>query len=266
MSRLRLFARSLFLASTLLIAHSCFCWGVTGHRIVAEIAQQHLSKKAKKEIKKLFGREALAWWANWGDFIKSDSNWNQANVWHYVHVEGKLAKGAYGAALKALPGKNLYSQTVAMMADLRNESLSVEQRQIALKFLIHFIGDLHQPLHVGGRPDDQGGNKIPVSWFDKPTNLHSLWDSGLIDFQQYSFSEYARLLDIASDDEVKAIQSGSLEDWFYESNQLAEDIYNASPADSKLSYRYNFKFQKMLDNQLLKGGLRLAKLLNETFD
>lgn len=256
--------RFFMLAAIILMAHTAFCWGVIGHRVVAEIAQQHLSKKAKKELKKLIGRETLAWWANWPDFIKSDSTWRHASQWHYVDLPGHMQKDAFITALKALPGKNLYTQINDLKAQLKNTSLPLAQRQVALRFLIHLIGDLHQPLHVG-RDEDQGGNKIVVYWFEKKTNLHSLWDSMLIEFQQYSYTEYAKVLDIADENKVKAWQNSSLEDWFFESHQMSDSIYAASPNEAKLSYKYNYDFQHVLDEQLLKGGVRLAAVLNEVF-
>lgn len=257
--------RGSLLVAVLLISHLAFCWGLTGHRVVAEIAQQHLSSKARKEIKKLFGSESLAWWSNWPDFIKSDSTWNHASSWHYIDLPGHTSKEEFITGLKALTRKNLYTQIQDMVAQLKDKSLPVKQRQEALRFLVHFMGDLHQPLHVG-RDEDQGGNKIVVYWFDKKTNLHSLWDSMLIDYQQYSYSEYAKLLDIASKEDVKKWQSGTLEDWFYESHAVSDMIYDATPNESKLSYKYNFQFQHVLDEQLLKGGLRLAAVLNAAFE
>ena len=261
----RFFIKTFFVVATLFIAQYAFGWGVLGHRIIGEIAQQHLTKKTKKEINKLIGKETLAWWANWPDFIKSDSTWNHASPWHYVDLPGHLAKDRFIDELKKLPGKNLYTQIQAMMADLKNKSLAVEKRHEALYFLVHLVGDLHQPLHVG-RDEDAGGNKIIVYWFDKKTNLHTLWDSMLIEFQQYSYSEYSKLLDIAGEYQVKTWQSSSLEDWFYESHVISDSIYDATPNESKLSYKYNYRFQKVMEDPLLKGGVRLAALLNEAFE
>ena len=257
--------RTLFVTVALFLFQPAFSWGVIGHRTSAEIAQQHLTKKAKKELRKLIGKGTLALWSNWPDFIKSDSTWNHASPWHYVDLPGHMEKEKFIEDLKKLPGKNLYTQIPAMIAEIKDNSLSIEQRRTALYFLIHLVGDLHQPLHVG-RDEDAGGNKIVVYWFDKKTNLHSLWDSMLIEFQQYSYTEYAKVLDIADPEKVKAWQSGSLEDWFYDSHVLSDVIYDASPAESKLGYKYNFQFQKMLDEQLLKGGVRLAALLNQAFE
>ncbi|MBS1622222.1 MAG: S1/P1 nuclease [Bacteroidetes bacterium] len=256
--------KPLFLAIAVLAPLTSFCWGVIGHRVVAEIAQHHLTHKAKKELRKIFGKETLAQWANWPDFIKSDTTntWSHASKWHYVDLPANLTKEEFISDLKKLPGENLYTQIQAMMKQVADHSLSIEQRQIALRFLIHLIGDLHQPLHVG-RDEDQGGNKIKVFWFDRPTNLHSVWDNALVDFQQYSYTEYAGILDIAGKDQIKEWQDSSLEDWFYDSYLLANKIYALTPPDAKLSYRYNYLFKNDLDNQLLKGGLRLAKVLNE---
>jgi hypothetical protein len=127
------------------------------------------------------------------------------------------------------------------------------------------MGDLHQPLHVG-RDEDQGGNKITVYWFDKKTNLHSVWDVELINFQQYSFSEYAKQLDIASSADFAAWKAGSLDDWFYESHVMSDKIYDLTPIESKLGYQYNYLFVDDLNKQLLKGGIRLAELLNRCFE
>lgn len=261
----RFFLKTSLLLTALFITYSAFCWGLTGHRVVAEIAQNHLSKKAKKEIQKIIGKETLAWWANWPDFIRSDSAWNHASKWHYVDLPGHIEKEAFIADLKKLSGENLYTQITAMVTQLKDKSLPVEKRRIALSFLIHFIGDLHQPLHVG-RDEDQGGNKIVVYWFNDKTNLHSIWDNTLIEYQKYSYTEYAKLLDIAGPEQVKAWQSSPLEDWFYESHVLADSIYDASPNEAKLGYKYNYQFQNILDQQLLKGGIRLAGILNKAFE
>lgn len=246
------------------IAQTSFGWGVTGHRVVVEIAQRHLSNKTNRELKQLIGEQRLAYWSTWPDFIKSDTTdrWKSTGPWHYINLPGELTKEAFMQQLQALKGENLYTQIKAMAAQLKDKKLPLEQRQIALRFLIHLMGDLGQPLHVG-RGEDQGGNKITVYWFDKKTNLHAIWDESLIDFQQWSYTEYATILDVADEDQVTSWQRSSLEDWLYESHVLADKIYAACPAESKLSYRYNYIFTQDLNDQLLKSGVRLAKVLNE---
>ena len=243
-----------------------YAWGVEGHRVVAEIAQRHLSKKARTALREIIGKESLAYWANWPDFIKSDTTrlWDKASKWHYVDLPGNTTRQDFIDSLKKLTGENLYTQIPAMIAQLKDKSLPLETRRNALAFLIHFIGDLHQPLHVG-RGEDEGGNKITVYWFDAKTNLHSVWDTKLVDFQQYSYTEYATALNVKNKTETGSLQRGSLEDWFFESHVLSDKVYALTPPESKLSYKYNYIFQADLDMQLLKGGLRLAKILNDVF-
>lgn len=256
--------RIAFIAVALLFPTYSFCWGVIGHRVVAQIAQDHLTRKAKKELKILLGRQKLAEWANWPDFIKSDTTdtWKHTSKWHYVNLPGNLSKEEFITELKKLPGENLYTQILEMKKQVADHSLTLEQRKTALIFLVHLIGDLHQPLHVG-REEDLGGNKIKVTWFDKPANLHSVWDDLLVNFQQYSYTEYSTILDITGKEQTKEWQDSPLEDWFYDSYLLANKIYALTPDGAKLSYRYNYIFKDDLDHQLVKGGLRLAHVLNE---
>lgn len=263
MSKALKYSFLLFL-SVFLSSSSVMAWGLNGHRIIAEIAQRHLSKKAARNLQKLIGSAPLAFWSNWPDFIKSDTTdkWSQTGPWHYVDLPGHLSETDFISDLKKISEKSLYSQIPEMESILANKKLPLEQRQIALRFLIHFVGDLHQPLHVG-RDEDAGGNKIELTWFGQKTNLHTLWDSELIDYQKWSYTEYATNIDTVGKADIETIQGGSLEDWFYQSHELSDEIYDQTPAGAKLSYRYNYIFFDRLNRQLLDGGLRLAKILNE---
>lgn len=256
--------RSIFLCIAIVGVQECMAWGVTGHRVVAEIAQRHLSARAQKNVKKLCGGQPMAYWANWADFIKSDSNWRYAGPWHYVDLEARLSKTDFIAQLKALKPENLYTRMLYFRTVLQNSAASEEEKQVAIRFLIHLVGDLGQPLHVG-RNEDQGGNKIQVTWFGTPSNLHRVWDEQLIDFQQWSYTEYANVLDVADRDLVKTWVNTPIEDWFYESHALSDKIYGQIQPGAKLSYQYNFLFVQDVNTQLLKSGLRLAKILNEVF-
>lgn len=241
-----------------------WAWGVTGHRVVAEIAQRHLSSKALKTVKKLTGGQPLAYWANWADFIKSDTTWRAASPWHYVDLAGHLPKDQFVTQLKQLKGDNLYTKIQALQLQLKDVHVNDAEKMIALRFLIHFVGDLGQPLHVG-RDEDQGGNKIQVTWFNTPSNLHRVWDEQLIDFQQWSYTEYATVLNVVDKHHVKQWQNTPLEDWFYESHVLSDKIYDQVQPNARLSYNYNFLFVQDLNSQLLKSGIRLAKILNDIF-
>ncbi|RFS22371.1 S1/P1 Nuclease [Chitinophaga silvatica] len=261
--------RKKFLAGLILafmLPAATFAWGPNGHRIVAEIAWLHLTPKARKAVSNIIGPKSMAMVANWPDFIKSDTThqYDHTNTWHYLDFPANVDRSTFDQMLNAATGENLYTETQAMIKNLKDKSLSKDQHTFSLSFLIHMMGDMHQPLHVG-RDEDMGGNKINVTWFNTPSNLHRVWDEQLIDFQQLSYTEYTKALDIATPAKVKEIQSGSIADWMYDSHLIADRIYAGTKPDSKLSYRYNYVFVDDLNNQLLKGGLRLASILNNIY-
>ncbi len=241
-----------------------YSWGTTGHRVIADIAENHLSAKAKRNLKKMIGDQKLAYWANWPDQIKADTTgvWKPTERWHYVNVNPQPNIKQFSDSLKSQQGPNIYTQIKILSEQIKDKKTPAQDREIALRFLIHFVGDAAQPLHVG-RYEDLGGNKIKINYFGLPTNLHALWDSKIVDFEKYSYTEYTRVLDVKSKQEVKTIQLGTLEDWLYDSQKAANRIYANSVAESNYSYDYNYKFQPLIERQLLYGGLRLAKILNE---
>ncbi|MGX5817940.1 S1/P1 nuclease [Chitinophaga lutea] len=242
-------------------------WGPLGHRIVAEIASFHLTPKAKAGVAAIIGNETLAMIANWPDFIKSDSTgrYNHTNPWHYLDFPGHIDRAEFDRLMLELKGENLYSQTLAMVRELKDPRTPKDRRRFALTFLVHLLGDLHMPLHAG-RDEDMGGNKITVYWFDRPTNLHRVWDEHLIDYQQYSYTEYAGLLNrVVTPARARELRAGTPADWLWESHVLSDKIYDRTQNGDKLSYRYNFLFVEDLNSQLTKGGFRLAAVLNEIF-
>ncbi len=250
---------------SILASSSAFAWGLTGHRVVAQIAEQHINNKTRKEISKIIGPQKLAYWANWPDFIKSDDSWKHADSYHYVNIPGNLNREQFNTALEATSEENMYKKGLFLINELKNnESLTKEQKQHDLYFLIHILGDAHQPLHVG-RPDDLGGNRIKVEWFRDKVNIHTVWDSKLVDYENYSYTEYSNLLDIKTKDEVKELQKGTYADWIYESYTIANNIYGNVKMDDKLGYRYHFDNKYIVESQLLKGGLHLATVLNDIF-
>lgn len=243
-----------------------FAWALTGHRIVAEIAEHHLSKNAKKEISKIFANQKMAYWANWPDFVKSDTTgvYKPMSAWHYVNISPQTTFADFVKNLQEQKAPNLYTQIPVLSAQLKDQKTSAADKKIALIYLIHMMGDLVQPMHTG-RYEDLGGNKIKVTYFGKETNLHNVWDESLIENQKYSYTEYANLLDIQPESEVQQIQSGTLEDWLFDSHKIANKIYAQTPNGANLKYEYDYKFVPVLERQLLYGGLRLAKVLNDIY-
>ena len=237
-------------------------WGVTGHRVVAEIAENHLTNRAKRKLKKLIGKQKLAYWANWPDNVRNSPEWKNTSTWHYVNIPPQDTKEQFIEQLKNNNKPNIYTAIQNVRGVIVDKNTPDTDREIYLRFLVHFLGDMMQPMHTG-REEDLGGNLIKIQFFKKDTNLHSLWDSGLIDNTKYSYTEYARVLDVKSKEEIEQIQSGSLEDWFYESHQAANQLYASVKAGENYSYDYQQQYNALLERQLLHAGLRLAKILNE---
>ena len=229
-------------------------WSATGHRIVAAIAQSHLHQKTIKALTPLLEGQSLAQTSNWADEIKSDPLWDHARSWHYVNMSKekdyfKMKHHKKGDLLRAL----YYFE-----GRLQDETLSKIQRKQALKFLIHFVGDLHQPLHVGYKKD-RGGNKTKVSWFGEKTNLHVLWDYHMIEHSKLSYTEYTRFINRFSSREKSNWKQGNYLDWAYESRDKRDALYHVGRS---ASYRYIYRHKSLLNEQLKKAGWRLACVLN----
>jgi S1/P1 Nuclease len=243
----------------------CFAWGATGHRVIGEIAGYHLTAKAKQSVKAILGNESIAIASNWADFVKSDSNMNYLYNWHFINLKTGMNKTEFTDFLKTDTTTNAYTKLVFLIKELKKKNLALAKKQLYLRLLIHIAGDIHQPMHVS-RAEDQGGNKIKVLWFNDPTNLHSVWDDKLIELQKLSYSEYTSSINHSTLAERKNWQKQPMTEWFYESNQLADKIYSGiTQPDQKLGYRYNYENIATVNQQLLKGGIRLAGLLNEIF-
>ncbi|RXF71757.1 S1/P1 nuclease [Arcticibacter tournemirensis] len=239
-------------------------WGLLGHRIVAEVADQHLNKKARKEIQKILGTETLAMAANWMDFIKSDPSFNYLNNWHYVNLPKGLSYEQAKSTLETDTGANAYTKIRFVSSELKKKDLTPEMKQMYLRILIHLVGDIHQPMHCG-LEEDKGGNDVKVKWFNRQMNLHSLWDSDFIEFQQLSYTEYAKAVDHATQKQLITWQKDDLSQWIFGSYQISGELYREAEKNTNYSYRYNFDHLATLNQQLLKGGIRLAGLLNEIF-
>jgi hypothetical protein len=242
-----------------------FCWGMLGHRIVGEIADSYLTAKARAEVKKILGDTTIAIAANWGDFIKSDPAYDSLEKWHYIDIDSGLSKAQAVAELKKDTSANLYTKSLFVISQLKNKQLSMDKKRMYLKLLIHFVGDMHQPLHVG-RKNYKGGNRIRVQWFNNQSNLHVVWDESLISYQQLTYKDYAEVINHTTASQRAAWQKQPIAEWMAESYLIAEALFSEIKEENqKLSYRYNFLHVATVNQQLLKGGVRLAGLLNEIF-
>ena len=234
-----------------------FGWGNTGHRIVGKIAENHLSRTAKQKIKTLMGHHDIALLSYWADEIKSDPKWDHARDWHYATIpdDEEYVKGKHRG--KVIEKVQEFSNV------LLNQNIPKIKKQNAFKFLVHFIGDIHQPLHIGNGKD-RGGNTVKVKWFNEPTKLHAVWDSKMIDGQNLSYTEYANFLMIGADSSMvsKWIKDDVLT-YSHESRDYRNMCYDYE--DGNLGYDYIFKNKPLLEKRLLQGGIRLAGTLNRIF-
>lgn len=235
-------------------------WGKKGHRTTGEIAQKYLSKKAERKINALLNGQTLAFVSNYGDDIKSDSAYRSYGPWHYVNYP---FGGSYETHPKSEKG-DLIAGIHTCIEVLKNEKASEEEKVFHLKMLVHFVGDLHQPLHVG-IAEDKGGNDFQVRWFNDGTNLHTVWDTKMIEDYGMSYTELAENADQLSSYQLEAIEKGTVIDWMNESRALCEKIYATTEVGEKLGYRYMYDYTTTFRSQLQKGGIRLAVLLNDIF-
>lgn len=241
-------------------------WGLLGHRIVAEVADSYLTKKAKRNIASILGNESLAMTSNWPDFIKSDPSFSYLNTWHYINLKEGLTEADIEKYLASDTVTDAYTKINLCVEKLKNRNVMPMADQVFyLRLLIHIVGDIHQPMHVG-RFEDLGGNKVKILWFSTPTNLHALWDEKLIEFQQLSYTEYTKAINFTTKDERKKLQAEPVSKWIIDSYFIAQKIYgDIKQPDQRLDYKYNFNYLKTLNDQLLKGGVHLGGLLNDIF-
>jgi hypothetical protein len=255
----------LFVACFIFLSSSFAWWGQTGHRIVGEIADMYLTNKARKAIREILGDESIAITSNWADFIKSDTSFNYLSPWHYVNVKQGLSQAEFNDVLARDTIADAYTKLNFLIAELKNKQLALDKKKMYLRLLIHIVGDIHQPLHVG-RSEDLGGNRVRVIWFGDSTNLHSVWDDRMIESQDLSYTEYVKAINHSTKEQRNQWQQQPMTEWFYESYQLAGKVYSSvTQPHQRLSFRYNFDHIGTMNSQLLKGGVRLAGLLNSIF-
>ncbi len=235
-------------------------WGKTGHRATGQIADTYLTKKAKRAVNRLLKGHSLAFVSTYADDIKSDDRYREYSPWHYVNFSfdkkyEEETPSEYGDLVQGIH---------KCLKVLKDKEASNEEKEFYLKMLVHFIGDLHQPLHVG-RGEDKGGNDIQVRWFKEGSNLHRVWDSDMIDYYGMSYTELSSNAAPLSKTQIETIKNGNVLDWVHESQALAKKVYASANAGEKLGYKYMYNYFPMVRTQLQKGGIRLATILNEIF-
>lgn len=252
--------RNCALAAFTLSALSAFGWGQKGHDTVAYIAECNLTPEVKAAAEELLDGKSIVYFANWMDNASHTPEYEYTKTWHYKNIDSDenyetAKKNKNGDIVEAL------NEQISILGD---KTQPKEKRALALKMVVHFLGDIHQPLHMG-HASDLGGNRWNVYYFKNAKNLHSVWDSSLVESaHKWSYSEWAQQIDRATpEDKVKILSSNKPEDWAIETYGIAKQVYDGTPRDTNIEYTYIAEWTPVIEQQLLKGGLRLASVLNE---
>jgi hypothetical protein len=244
------FLLTLFIAPT-----KIFAWGNKGHALVAEVAFNYMDESTKKEVLKYLNGMTIEEAANWMDDIKKDHSYDYMGAYHYVNFDK-------GTSVEETEGANIIYQLDATIKALQNKkNLTTAEINTQIKILFHLMGDLHQPLHVG-YGEDKGGNTSQINFNFKGTNLHSFWDYGIIEYKNISLPDCLKA-NTYSKNEIRALQEINVVHWATESRSYLPQIYNTG--GNKINDEYVDSSVPVIENQILKAGIRLAGVLNEVF-
>jgi hypothetical protein len=254
------FKHLLCLGISILTTIPAQAWGPKGHRIIGEIAQRHLEQNVSKKVLKILKDESLAMSSTWMDFIKSDDSFDHMYPWHYCTIPDSSFSFQENLTLKE---GDVVQTLQRLIKEFKSKKFKDGDERMAVRMLVHLIGDIHQPLHVGNGKD-RGGNDFKVNWFNEESNLHKIWDSEIINYQDLSYTEYADWVD-QDIFWVESLNDKSVIEWALESKKIRVNGLYPDTNILNLSYDYNFQHIETLNSQLLKAGFRLAMVLNEIY-
>lgn len=250
------------LLACILSVGSAFGWGQKGHDVTAYIAECHLTPAAAEKIDKVLGGHAPVYYANWLDIASHTPEYDHTRTWHYLNVD----EGETLETMPKNPRGDVLTAVTSIVEKLKAGGLTPEEEAVQLKMLIHLVGDMHCPMHLG-HLSDLGGNLRPVLMFNRQTNLHSAWDTAIPEAaHKWSYTEWREQIDRLDEDEAARIRAGEPRDWIAESLEICREVYDHTPEGTKISYDYVDKYTPVIERQLLRGGHRLARLLNEIYD
>lgn len=236
-------------------------YDAVGHRIITEVAYENLSCKARKKVDKILGKRGIVYYSSWADEIRSDKTYKYSYPWHYENVPENQTPDDLKMFLEQSKtgGKHLFYALDSLYNHLKLHKNDAE----ALKFVIHLVGDLHQPLHLG-RSEDVGGHRMFVKWFGKNTKLHSIWDANIIQLRNMSSSEYAQYLSDKYENVNKIYKNYSFLQSVEASYSLVNEIY-VYGSDFKDSYGYIYHFIDKVEDIMYRAGIQLANMLNDIY-
>jgi hypothetical protein len=271
--------RAIWLAAMVAVAlvAPARAWGPEGHSITAEIAQPRLTARAAAMVASLLEGRSLASVASWADDVREVRP--QTTQWHFVDIP--VASATYDPASECKPspeGDCVVAELDRLKTELRcadSQAAKIE----ALKYAVHFVGDIHQPLHTVA--DAKGGNTIPVAVYLKglacsqacrtpqPSNFHAAWDVDLIRATVWDWGAYVDRLESgwlkSAEAQKDGIDGGTPADWAVETHAAAQTVWRLLAANHVIDDDYYRQVLPVLDRQLGVAGLRLARFLNEAY-
>lgn len=237
-------------------------WGQKGHDVTAYIAEQHLTPATRHVVDSLFEGKSMVYWANWLDNASHTPEYAYSKTWHYKNIDA----GERYEEAKANPSGDAVTAIKSRLEILSDPHASFADKQLALKILVHVVGDLHQPMHLG-HATDLGGNRVNVKFHGRDANLHGIWDTNIPEAaHKWSFTEWQMMIDRESPEYERSILVGTVDDWAKQTVDIATAIYDATPENTNVSYNEISYWTPVVEQQFLKGGLRLAHLLNSLYD
>ena len=240
-----------------------FSWGQKGHDVTAFIAENHLTPTTYAVVTDLLDGKSIVYWSNWLDNASHTPEYAYSKTWHYKNIDDGVK---YEEAPLLDTGdvvRTVYEQTQI----LQDPKASKQDKQLALKIVVHVMGDLHQPMHMG-HATDLGGNRWTVNYFGRDSNLHSVWDSSLPESaHKWTYSEWNDQINRPTQQEtITILENGTPDKWGKETYEICKEVYDKTPEGYKISYDYVADWTPVIESQFLKGGLRLADILNSIFD
>jgi hypothetical protein len=246
------------------VASTASAWGPAGHEITARIAERYLEPRVKERIGVILGGNSLASVASWADEIRG-SRRNTA-PWHYIN--SPISRPDVVLSRDCKDGNCVVVKLAEFAAELRDPSTTERRRREALMFVVHFAGDLHQPLHCSDN-GDQGGNKVEVTYFGKRSNLHAVWDSGILGRLGTPGDLLPKLVEEITSKKAAEWRRGTPETWAREAHDAARKVaYRRLPRSRAgtvivLAAPYARFGEPLVRVQLEKAGVRMAMMLNE---
>jgi hypothetical protein len=232
-----------------------FAWGKEGHDMVAEIAYKNMTRKTKKQIKKILDGMTVEQAANWMDDMRKTPEYNYLKPYHYVNFDKETE-------VSLIENDNAIYIIDKTIKELQHkETLTAADIKLKVLLLFHLIGDIHMPLHVG-YGNDKGGNAVQVNYLDKGTNLHGLWDYGIIEGKKINLKQCNKANKF-SKKQIDSIQTLNPVIWAKESRSYLETIYDTK--GTIISDEYATKNMPIIKTRIQLAGLRLAGVLNEIF-